>query len=375
MKRNKHVEAAPSEAAPVAGTWTQTATEKILPLAQTAAGMAVPLAQGAAGRVVPLAQTAAAMAVPLAQNAAAKAGPLAQTAAAAAVPLAQSAVAKAGPLAQTAAAVAVPLATQAVAAVSPYATSAREAVAPYAHSVVDRVGPYAEKAADRLGPLTAGGAAAAQSAVGRVSPAVTDAYSKVGPALEAGRDRLTGELLPKVTTALGTAAASPIAAEALKRGRATVAAARGELSLPEPTRKRGSWVTRVAVLAAVAGVVTVVARRLLGDDKDSGWQAARPSAPYTPPTPATPTTAPATDAGAGVGATATDVDPDVVSAARYGEGAYVGTEPPNGYVIKGNEDSMKYHVPDGSGYHQTQAEVWFNSEEAAERAGFVRAQE
>ena len=370
MKKNKHVEAAPSEAAPAAGTWTQTATEKILPLAQTAAGMAVPLAQGAAGRVVPLAQTAAAMAVPLAQSAAAKAGPLAQTAAAAAVPLAQSAVAKAGPLAQTAAAMAVPLATQAVAAVSPYATSAREAVAPYAHSVADRVGPYAEKAADRLGPLTAGGAAAAQSAVGRVSPAVTDAYQRVGPALEAGRDRLTGELLPRVTTALGTAAASPIAAEALKRGRATVAAARGELSLPEPQRKRGSWVTRVAVLAAVAGVVTVVARRLLGDSKDSGWQSARPSAPYTPPSPP----APAAEQVSG-GATATDVDPDVASAARYGEGAYVGTEPPNGYVIKGNEDSMKYHVPDGSGYHQTQAEVWFNSEEAAERAGFVRAQE
>jgi hypothetical protein len=58
----------------------------------------------------------------------------------------------------------------------------------------------------------------------------------------------------------------------------------------------------------------------------------------------------------------------------YGEGSYVGTEPPEGFVIKGNENSMKYHLPDGSGYEQTVAEVWFDSEDAAERAGFTRAQ-
>ena len=36
---------------------------------------------------------------------------------------------------------------------------------------------------------------------------------------------------------------------------------------------------------------------------------------------------------------------------------------------------LDLHLPDGSGYFSTQAEVWFVSEEAAERAGFVRAQE
>jgi hypothetical protein len=35
---------------------------------------------------------------------------------------------------------------------------------------------------------------------------------------------------------------------------------------------------------------------------------------------------------------------------------------------------MKYHVPESSGYGRTLAEVWFNSEEAAQQAGFVRAQ-
>jgi hypothetical protein len=60
---------------------------------------------------------------------------------------------------------------------------------------------------------------------------------------------------------------------------------------------------------------------------------------------------------------------------RYeGEGVYVGTEPPEGFTIKGNERSMKYHVPESAGYNRTLAEVWFNSEEAAQNAGFVRAQ-
>jgi hypothetical protein len=57
-----------------------------------------------------------------------------------------------------------------------------------------------------------------------------------------------------------------------------------------------------------------------------------------------------------------------------GEGVYVGSEPPEGFTIKGNERSMKYHVPASAGYSRTVAEVWFNSEEAAQQAGFVRAQ-
>jgi hypothetical protein len=55
-------------------------------------------------------------------------------------------------------------------------------------------------------------------------------------------------------------------------------------------------------------------------------------------------------------------------------GVYVGVEPPTGYAIKGNERSMKYHLPDSNSYDRTIAEVWFDSEDAAQRAGFTRAQ-
>ena len=50
-------------------------------------------------------------------------------------------------------------------------------------------------------------------------------------------------------------------------------------------------------------------------------------------------------------------------------------EAPDGFPVKGNEDSMKFHEPDGQWYAQTTAEVWFDSVESAEAAGFTRAGE
>ena len=66
--------------------------------------------------------------------------------------------------------------------------------------------------------------------------------------------------------------------------------------------------------------------------------------------------------------------PEAAKSKYEGEGVYIGSEPPEGFTIKGNERSMKYHVPESAGYGRTVAEVWFNSEEAAQQAGFVRAQ-
>ena len=60
--------------------------------------------------------------------------------------------------------------------------------------------------------------------------------------------------------------------------------------------------------------------------------------------------------------------------APYGEGSHApladAQEAPEGFEIKGNADSMLYHVPGTSFYDRTVAEVWFASAEAAEAAGF-----
>jgi large subunit ribosomal protein L4 len=44
---------------------------------------------------------------------------------------------------------------------------------------------------------------------------------------------------------------------------------------------------------------------------------------------------------------------------------------PEGFTIKGNTGSMKYHTTESQWYDQTVAEVWFKTAEAAEAAGFV----
>ena len=36
---------------------------------------------------------------------------------------------------------------------------------------------------------------------------------------------------------------------------------------------------------------------------------------------------------------------------------------------------MKYHTPDGQWFDQTTAEVWFDTEESAQAAGFTKAGE
>ena len=46
---------------------------------------------------------------------------------------------------------------------------------------------------------------------------------------------------------------------------------------------------------------------------------------------------------------------------------------PEAYTIKGNADSMLYHLPDGRWYDATIAEVWFDTEAAAVAAGFTKA--
>jgi hypothetical protein len=520
-KRSARAAAADKLVSPAAQELVQTALDRVTPYVQQTADKVAPVAQSAASKVGPLAATAAerinaagVLLSPYAQNAAGQIGPLAQ-----------SAAAKVAPLAAAAAVRVTPYAHQAADLVTPYAQQAADFVTPYAHQAADLVTPYTKQ----VGPLATAavqrGAHAAQEAVEALGPKLEEARDLVTPAVEAARDRVTDDLLPRLGEALSAAAAAPVVVEATKRGRATIAAARGELELPAP-RKKGRWLKRLAIILAVAGVAAVVVRKLLGS-KDADWQAARPTTPYVPSTPSTATSpaaaedsptdttdtaattdavgtedrdgdavtppaaglvdeealvaadaiagdenavdamlptdaveaapqtplggegapvAPTTDdfpaddavadvvavdeldvdevepnpdlapeesdltpeqASTGGEVSATDVaepvdsvpgdslDPaaatsdqsdaeagdtasDAAGSAGGGtyasEGAYVGSEPPEGFVIKGNENSMKYHTPESGGYGDTIAEVWFSSEQAAEEAGFVKAQ-
>jgi large subunit ribosomal protein L4 len=61
----------------------------------------------------------------------------------------------------------------------------------------------------------------------------------------------------------------------------------------------------------------------------------------------------------------------VATAAELGADTEV--ERAAGFDIKGNADSMLYHVPGGRWYDATEAEEWFDTEEAAQAAGYSKA--
>ena len=70
----------------------------------------------------------------------------------------------------------------------------------------------------------------------------------------------------------------------------------------------------------------------------------------------------------------------VEAEAEAAESKYAGSKPatadnaaPEGFAVKGNEDSMKFHVPGSRWYNETVAEVWFDSAESAAAAGFAPA--
>ncbi len=75
-------------------------------------------------------------------------------------------------------------------------------------------------------------------------------------------------------------------------------------------------------------------------------------------------------------AAAEPIQDEAPADAPYGEGSaapLADGSAPEGFTIKGNADSMKYHTEDSPWYGQTVAEAWFATEEAAQKAGFTKA--
>ena len=75
-------------------------------------------------------------------------------------------------------------------------------------------------------------------------------------------------------------------------------------------------------------------------------------------------------------ATAEEATAEETTAVELPAGAVAALEDgtaPEGYTVKGNADSGKYHVEGSQWYDQTNAEFWFADAEAAEAAGFEPA--
>ena len=337
------------------------------------------------------------------------------------------------PIARDAAERGAALAAQAGERIGPLARDAAERGAALAREAGDYLGPIAEDAKRKGARLAADTMDKVQphldDAIDKVSPAFEEAYKKVAPVLDAALDKLQTDLVPRFQAALHEAADHPVTVESRKRLQAATAALAGELELPEPKRKTsvGKTIAKVAIAGALLAGVAVALKKFFAP-ADSGWQAHQPSPAYRPePTNkvADDLKAKAADAAAKVSSVveqaadkAADAAEDVQAKAEdvvdqvkdkvdeikenaaeakadaeatadadglgqgdaapfadspWGEGSYVGSEPPEGFVIKGNERSMKFHVVGGGGYDRTIADVWFATEDAAEAAGFVKA--
>lgn len=253
-------------------------------------------------------------------------------------------------------------------------SEAQKAAGPVAHDAKVRTADFAAKRLDAW------------------EPHIKDALDKVSPAVDAARDKVSDDFLPKLQQLLHDAADNPAVAEATRRGGAAVQALKGELEPKSKKSKGKKFVKFIAISAIVAGAVAAVRHFLT--PKDDGWTAHEPSKAYVNNNDTFATAAKVADTTtAATDEVVTDAVPapsddfegaedaptpqDAVANADvkgYGEGSYVGENPPEGFTIKGNERSKKYHLAGSGGYDRTIAEVWFNSEEAAEKAGFTRAQ-
>lgn len=248
------------------------------------------------------------------------------------------------------------------------------------------------------------------------SPAVEEATRRGQAALHA----LKGQTAQMTVKAADAVIASPEVSKSTKKAaKKAKKAASKQLVAPKKSHK---VLKTFLVLGALGAAGIVVARKFL-TSSDDGWTAREPSATYswTPKAPTEPTAeSPAeaeTPAGSPVatdgqipaettadvaeempqasgdvespeadsaedtsgdatmtGEGAPPLPDDETTAVSPADGSYVGDEPPQGYVIKGNDRSKKFHVPGSAGYDRTIADIWFTTEEAAEQAGFTKAQ-
>ena len=318
------------------------------------------------------------------------------------------------------------LADHTYAKVRPVLKDARIFGARLAADTFDKVHPVIDDALDRVSP-------AVDATVKRVKPAVDDVLQRIPPTVDYARERVQEDYLPKLADLLSDLARQPLARE-LKLAAATAALSKQIHKVSRP--KRSGWKTfgKILLAGAALGAVAAAIKKLLADPS-TGWESHVPSTAYVAD-PVADAVDDVKDKAADLKAKAADVVDDVkdkatdviddvtdkvedvVDDARnkaadvavdmtnsaeeatgdieqkldkladeaeggdaapladspYGTGSYIGDEPPEGYSIKGNDRSMKYHVPGSAAYERTIAEVWFNSEDAAREAGFVRAQ-
>jgi len=187
-----------------------------------------------------------------------------------------------------------------------------------ATELVDRIGPPMESAVgaarEKAGPVLV-------EARQKAAPVFAEAREKAAPVVSDARDRIATDLLPVITAAIVAAdkATEEVRGETKKRGKATVAALKGEIEAPVKKKKR-KRLPKLLLALGLAGAVAFVAKKLSDRPSTTTWES----------TPTTPPPAPASPVGAHR-AEAADADdqggasPDVAAADAASEPHEVST--------------------------------------------------
>ena len=147
---------------------------------------------------------------------------------------------------------------------------ARDQAAPYVKDARDQAAPYVKDVKSRL-----------SDARDQAGPLLSDARDQAAPYVEEARDRFSKG------AAAAVAAATPVVAEAQRRGDLAAAALKGE-----PVKRKGGK-KKFLVFAGLLGLGAIAVQKLRGGGESANWQTSyspstAPAAPPAPPSPSAP---------------------------------------------------------------------------------------
>jgi hypothetical protein len=159
-------------------------------------------------------------------------------------------------------------------ALAPHVETARDKAAAVLAEAREKAAPALADARERTAPLLA-------DARDRTAPLLADARDKAAPVVSDARDRFTRDVLPVVTAALASLdeATEDVRAEGKKRGKAVVAAARGDIEAPEKKHR----LRTLLVVLGLGGIAYVASKAMGRRQPTTNWQSS-----YTPPPTPTP---------------------------------------------------------------------------------------
>jgi vacuolar-type H+-ATPase subunit H len=145
---------------------------------------------------------------------------------------------------------------------------------------LDHANDLATDLAEKIGPQVE---SAVETAREKAGPVISEAREKAAPAVHDARDKLATEVLPVITAAIAAAgeATEDVRGETKKRGKAAVAALKGDVEAPAPKKHR---FRNFLLVLGLGGVVAFVAKKLSDRPSTTTWE----SSPTPAPAPAAP---------------------------------------------------------------------------------------